>query len=73
MTSNIDITGKYRHHKGGEYVVIGEGLHTETGERLVIYRALYSPESLWARPYDMFFETVAVDGIQRLRFEKVED
>lgn len=73
MTSKPDITGKYRHYKGSEYEVVGEGTHTETGERLVVYKALYDPEGLWVRPYDMFFETITLDGVQKARFEKVDD
>ena len=72
MEMNTDITGKYRHYKGNEYQVIGEGTHTETEEKLVIYKALYEPFDIWVRPYDMFFETVEIDGVTRPRFEKVE-
>ena len=73
MKSSPNITGRYHHYKGGEYQVIGEGTHSETGERLVIYQALYDTERLWARPYDMFFGTVVVDGVETSRFKKVED
>jgi cyclomaltodextrinase len=65
------ITGRYRHYKGNEYEVICEGTHTETGEKLVVYKALYEPYAIWVRPYDMFFETVVVNGETILRFQKV--
>lgn len=68
-----DITGRYKHYKGNEYEVIGEATHTETEERLVVYKSLYPPFTLWARPYDMFFETVTMDGQTIPRFLKVED
>lgn len=68
-----EIAGRYRHYKGNEYEVIGEGIHTETKEKLVIYRALYAPFALWVRPYDMFFETVVVDDKEVGRFQRVED
>lgn len=68
-----DITGRYKHYKGNEYEVIGEATHTETEERLVVYRALYPPFALWTRPYEMFFETVTVDKQTIPRFLKVED
>jgi hypothetical protein len=68
-----NITGHYRHYKGNEYEVIGEGVHTETEEKLVIYKSLYEPFTFWVRPYDMFFETVTVDVKETPRFTKVEE
>ncbi len=65
-----DITGLYRHYKGNEYEVLGIGLHTETEEKLVVYKGLYEPYQIWVRPYDMFFETVIVDGVEVNRFQK---
>ena len=62
--------GKYLHFKGKEYEVIGFAKHSETGEKLVIYIALYDDNQMWARPYDMFIETVEVDGKQVPRFAK---
>lgn len=50
--------GKYRHYKGQYYEVIGTAHHSETGEALVVYRALYGAEGLWVRPLDMFCESV---------------
>ena len=46
--------GKYRHYKGGDYQVIGTARHSETDERLVVYRCLYDNDSLWVRPLAMF-------------------
>lgn len=67
------VLGTYRHSKTGQlYEVIGTALQTETDELLVIYRPLYeSQHSLFARPYEMFIETVQVDGRSLLRFEKL--
>lgn len=68
----MDIIGKYRHYKGNEYEVLGEGIHTETEERLIIYKSLYEPYTIWVRPYDMFFETVTVEGKETPRFTKLD-
>jgi hypothetical protein len=61
--------GKYRHSKSGkEYEVLGIGLHSETQEQLVIYRALYGEGQFWVRPLNMFLETVEVEGKKVPRF-----
>ena len=33
--------GKYRHFKGNEYELLFVATHSETGEQMVVYRALY--------------------------------
>lgn len=71
MNKNPQPSGKYRHYKGKEYEVIGAGTHTETEEELVVYRALYEPYAIWVRPFDMFFETVVVDGETIPRFARI--
>ena len=63
--------GRYRHFKGGEYEVIGVAIHSETGEKMVVYRALYGEGGLWTRPQAMFLETVEREGRMRPRFEYV--
>jgi hypothetical protein len=71
------IQGKYRHYKGREYEVLGIARNSETLEELVIYRALYESEefgkdAIWARPKDMFFEEIIIDGKKVKRFEKIK-
>ena len=61
-------TGKYRHFKGGEYEVLGMAYHSETGEEMVVYKALYGEEKLWVRPVSMWNETVERDGKTFRRF-----
>ena len=65
--------GRYRHHRGGEYEVIGVARHSETLEPLVLYRPLYNQTGLWVRPYDMFFEQVEVDGQPQPRFTLIAE
>lgn len=60
--------GIYKHYKGNLYEVIEEATHSETGEKLVVYRPLYGERALWVRPSTMFAEQVQVDGRSLPRF-----
>ena len=60
--------GRYRHFKGNEYEVLGTARHSETGEPMVVYRALYGEGGLWVRPAAMWHETVERDGCCSPRF-----
>lgn len=60
--------GRYRHFKGGLYEVVGVARHSETDERLVVYRPFSGDGGLWVRPLAMFADTVTHDGRQVPRF-----
>ena len=61
----------YRHFKGDYYLVEDIALHSETMEKMVVYRALYGDQQLYIRPYDMFLEEVNRNG-KKYRFEEQE-
>lgn len=69
-----DVTpGLYRHYKGKDYRVIDVATHSETRERLVVYRALYGDFGMWVRPLEMFNEDVNVNGTWKKRFTRIGD
>ena len=49
---------RYRHFKGGIYVVLTIAVHSESDESLVVYQALDRPDLVWARPISMFLSNV---------------
>ena len=65
--------GKYRHFKGGLYEVLGVARHSETEEKMVVYRALYGEGGLWVRPAAMWNETAERGGQIYQRFTYLEE
>lgn len=48
----------YKHFKGSLYQVITIAVHTETSDKLVVYRSIEKPERVFARPVSMFMSEV---------------
>jgi hypothetical protein len=82
-----DLCYHYKHDPNNllhyAYQIVSIAKHSESGEELVIYKALYdtgealliSQEKLeyFARPYTMFIENIEVDGQTISRFTKITD
>lgn len=66
----------YKHFKGNCYRIITLALHADTGEKLIVYQALYGSYRVYVRELSMFMGPVDrakyPDASQKMRFELVE-
>ena len=67
----------YRHFKGNIYQIRCLAKHSETGEMMVVYQAMYDTFQIYVRPLAMFMEEVDrvkyPDANQTYRFELLHD
>lgn len=64
--------GIYRHYKGNMYELLYIANHSETLEKMVVYKALYGEGEIWVRPASMWDEEVEVNGEKVRRFEFIK-
>ena len=68
---------KYRHFKGGVYLITDIAVHSETEEPMIIYKSVNNQDLVWCRPLSMFMSEVDhekyPDVKQLMRFEKLNE
>ncbi|MEI7688733.1 MAG: DUF1653 domain-containing protein [Candidatus Nomurabacteria bacterium] len=67
----LEIGAIYKHYKGTKVKVLGEAIHSETIEPMVIYMHL-EDSATWVRPKKMFLENILIKGKKVERFQKIK-
>ena len=66
---------RYRHFKGGIYIITDIAVHSETEGLMVVYKSFNEPTLTWVRPLNMFIsevdKTKYPDVKQEMRFEQL--
>ena len=66
----------FRHFKGDLYLFIDVVTHSETREKIVLYKALYGDCGMYVRPLEKFLEEVPEGKVnptgQKYRFQEFE-
>lgn len=65
--------GIYKHYKGNMYQVLHIANHSETLEKMVVYKALYGEGEIWVRPASMWEEEIEINGKTVKRFELIKE
>ena len=64
--------GIYEHFKGNRYELLYIANHSETLEKMVVYKALYGEGGIWVRPLSMWSEEVEYGGKMVPRFKYIQ-
>jgi len=70
--NNIKVGETYKHFKGNIYKIIAIAKHSETMEDLVIYQQIDDVTKIWARPINMFNDTIIKENVSYKRFTKID-
>lgn len=69
----VPVGSRWRHYKGGEYLVTAIAFDEETLDFEIIYSPIEAPDIFFARWLSVWLETVAWQGATLPRFEHISD